>query len=109
VLVGPAYNEAENRPRLLAELESRPQYFPHGSRLIVVDDGSADGTAELAERYAGPLPVEVLRLGVNQGPGAAFRAGFAAALASCGPEAFVVTLEADTTGDLAALAEMIER
>jgi len=109
VFVVPAYNEAENLPRLLAELESRPQYFPHGSRLIVVDDGSADGTAELAERYAGPLPVEVLRLGVNQGPGAAFRAGFAAALASCGPEAFVVTLEADTTGDLAALAEMIER
>jgi dolichol-phosphate mannosyltransferase len=109
LFVVPAYNEAENLPRLFAELEARPALFPPGSVLIVVDDGSADGTAELVDGYAGPLPVELVRLDTNRGPGAAFRAGFAAALATCSTEALVVTLEADTTGDLDALPQMLER
>ena len=109
VFVVPAYNEAENLPRLLAELEARPALFPPGSRLIIVDDGSVDATAQLVGGYAGPLPVELVRLDTNQGPGAAFRAGFAAALATCSSDALVVTLEADTTGDLDALPQMLER
>jgi dolichol-phosphate mannosyltransferase len=110
VFVVPAYNEAANLPRLFADCESRPWFHTEGSRLIVVDDGSADGTADIAEAYQGPITVEVVRMGTNQGPGAAFRAGFAAALAHCDPaeEAYVITLEADTTNDLDALPEMME-
>src|SRR5436309_12116003 len=100
LFVIPAYNEADNLPRLLVDLEARPALFPPGSRVIVVDDGSADGTGDLVERYLGPLPVELVRLERNSGPGAAFRAGFAAALDRCSAEAFLVTLEADTTRTL---------
>jgi dolichol-phosphate mannosyltransferase len=109
VFVVPAFNEAENLPRLLEDLERHPEIFTGGSRVIVVDDGSTDGTAELAERYEGPLSVSVVRLGENQGPGAAFRAGFAAALDVCGDEALIVTLEADTTSDLDVLPRMLSR
>jgi dolichol-phosphate mannosyltransferase len=109
LFVVPAFNEEANLPRLLADLESRPALFPPGSRLLVVDDGSQDETAAIVERYRGPLPAEVIRLGRNQGPGAAFRAGFAAALEKCRGEALIVTLEADTTSDLDALPEMIKR
>jgi dolichol-phosphate mannosyltransferase len=109
VFVIPAYNEELNLPRLLADLETRPELFPPGSRVIVVDDGSQDRTVELLKGYAGTLPLEPLELGRNQGPGAAFRAGFAAALEQCPDEAFIVTLEADTTSDLDALPRMLER
>lgn len=109
LFVIPAFNEAGNLPRLLVDLEARPELFPGGSRLILVDDGSADDTVAVARSYEGPLPLEVLELGVNQGPGGAFRAGFAAALAGCADGALVVTLEADTTSDLDALNEMLER
>ncbi len=40
VFVVPAFNEADNLPRLFADLEVRPTLFPSGSRLIIVDDGS---------------------------------------------------------------------
>jgi dolichol-phosphate mannosyltransferase len=103
----PAYNEEANLPRLLRDLESRPALFPPGSRLLVVDDGSQDRTVSIVESYRGPLPAEVIKLGRNQGPGAAFRAGFAAALEYCPGEALVVTLEADTTSDLDSLPEML--
>lgn len=112
IFVIPAYNEAENLPRLLADIDSRPWLFADGSRVIVVDDGSVDGTAELAEAHVdGPIPVEVVRMGENQGPGAAFRAGFQAALHHCprGEEALVITLEADTTSNLDSLPAMIDR
>jgi dolichol-phosphate mannosyltransferase len=110
VFVVPAYNERENIARLLDDLESRPAlYATAGSRVIVVDDGSDDGTADVVAHYAGPLPVEIVRLGENQGPGGAFRAGFAVALSDFEEEAFVVTLEADTTSDLDALPEMLAR
>ena len=111
VFIVPAYNEAENLPRLLADLETRQSLFPEGCSVIVVDDGSADGTAELAESYDGSLDVEVVRMGTNQGPGAAFRAGFAAALARFDDdeEALVITLEADTTSNLDSLPLMLSQ
>jgi dolichol-phosphate mannosyltransferase len=109
LFVIPAYNEEANLPRLLRDLEARPALFPPGSRVLVVDDGSQDATVDIVESYSGPLEAEVIKLGRNQGPGAAFRAGFAAALERHAGEALVVTLEADTTSDLDALPEMLRR
>jgi dolichol-phosphate mannosyltransferase len=103
----PAFNEEENLPRLFADLEQRPRLFPEGSRVFIVDDGSTDSTAALVEAYDGDLPVELVRLEINQGPGAAFRAGFDRALVSLPGEGYVVTLEADTTSDLDALPRML--
>jgi dolichol-phosphate mannosyltransferase len=107
VFVIPAYNEEDNLPRLLSDFEQRPELFPPGSRVLIVDDGSADRTAEVVSEYRGTVPVELLQLGVNQGPGAAFRQGFLAALDRCDDDALVITLEADTTSDLDALPMMI--
>jgi dolichol-phosphate mannosyltransferase len=107
LFVVPAFDEEQNLPRLIADLESRPALFPFGSRVIVVDDGSRDRTAEIAETYTGPLPLELVRLPENRGPGAAFRAGFSAALQHAPGEALIVTLEADTTSDLNALPSML--
>jgi dolichol-phosphate mannosyltransferase len=107
LLVIPAYNEEQNLPRLFADLECRPALFTPGSRVFVVDDGSQDGTADVVDAYAGPLPMHGLRMGTNSGPGAAFARGFREALLSHPGEAFVITLEADNTSDLDVLEPML--
>ena len=58
----PAYN-AEKYIRTAIESCLSQTYAPH--EIIVVDDGSTDGTAAIAESF--PLPVKVIRLSKNMG------------------------------------------
>jgi dolichol-phosphate mannosyltransferase len=106
IVVVPAYNEEANVPRLLADLALRPELWTDG-RVILVDDGSSDGTIAAAEAHRGPVPLEVLALGRNEGPGRAFDAGFRRALEIATADDVVITLESDTTSDLDALEAML--
>src|SRR6185312_3566189 len=107
LFVIPAFNEQENLPNLFSDLLATTALLGAGSRIFIVDYGSADQTPAIVRAYDGPLPVELVRLEVNQGPGAAFREGFRSALECAKPDALVVTLEADTTSDLGALPQML--
>ncbi len=75
-VVIPAYNEGRRLEatlrRIVGFLEDREGTF----EVIVVDDGSADRTAEVAEEFEGP--VYLLRLARNRGKGAALRHGVVA-------------------------------
>jgi dolichol-phosphate mannosyltransferase len=106
VFVIPAYNEEANIPRLLADLESRPELW-RGGWVILADDGSSDRTVEVARAHDGDLPVEVLVAERNGGPGKAFDRGFRRALTFCAEDELIVTLESDTTSDLDALEAML--
>ncbi len=87
----PAYNEAESLAAVLAEVPAEAG----GERVhvLVVDDGSRDGTAEVA-RGAG---VHVVSLPVNSGQGAALQAGYLVA-ERVGADV-VVTMDADGQHD----------
>ncbi len=80
-IVIPAYNERATVEDLLRRVARAP--LPDGieREMIVVDDGSSDGTRELLREIVarGEWPLRLLEQPVNQGKGAAIRAGFAAA------------------------------
>jgi dolichol-phosphate mannosyltransferase len=104
-IVIPAYNEAENVPRLMDDLVPRARAM--GARVIVVDDGSSDETAELLRSYEDKLDLRVISHRVNSGLGAAVNTGLRAALADAHEDDPIVTLEADTTSDLDDLPAML--
>ena len=68
VIFLPAWNEEENLPAVLDELRRE---LPE-TDLLVVDDGSTDGTAEIARGHG----AEVLSFGENRGLRAAIAAGY---------------------------------
>jgi dolichol-phosphate mannosyltransferase len=102
----PAYNERENIPRLLADLA--PVARDLGARVIFVDDGSTDGTAEAIAQHGEDLHLAVVRHRVNRGLGTAINSGLRAALGESSDDDAIVTLEADNTSDLADLPRMLE-
>jgi len=77
-VVIPAFNEAPRLPRYLDEIVAHFEGRGEPYEVIVVDDGSTDGTPEVVEARHHPS-VRVLRLGRNSGKGAAVRAGMLAA------------------------------
>ncbi len=91
-VVVPTYNEAANLPQLAERLFGLG--IPN-TTLIVVDDSSPDGTAEVAETLAEELGgrVEVIRRRAKQGLGTAYVDGFRRALA--GGADYVVQMDAD--------------
>jgi dolichol-phosphate mannosyltransferase len=83
-IVVPTYNEAGSVEQLLRGVATRlAQAAPADHRILVVDDGSPDGTGAIAERVGAELGVvEVLHRERKGGLGQAYLAGFAHALAS---------------------------
>ena len=90
LVVVPTYNERDNLEPLLMRLHAT---LPDVDALVV-DDGSPDGTGELADKLAADDPrIRVLHRPAKAGLGAAYLAGFGTALA--GGYRLVVEMDAD--------------
>ena len=72
-MIVPTYNEAASLPLLVERLA--PAMRDREWELIVVDDGSPDGTAEVAEKLGATQPVRVLRRAGKAGLASAVIAG----------------------------------
>ena len=80
-LIVPMYDEAQRISGTLTELASSPLAADR-YELLLVDDGSTDGTPEIAEKAVAELGlrnVRVIRSAMNRGKGAAVRAGMLSA------------------------------
>ncbi|HEX5924818.1 MAG TPA: polyprenol monophosphomannose synthase [Baekduia sp.] len=105
-IVVPTYNEIESLPRLLDGVADVLDASALEHRLLVVDDGSPDGTGRLADRRAARDPrIAVLHRQAKTGLGDAYAAGFAAALA--GGARRIVQMDADGSHDPGAIAALL--
>lgn len=102
-LVVPVLNERANLEPLFEEIERALGPLAAPWELLLVDDGSTDGSLEIMRALAAVHPeVRVLHLPRNRGQSAAFAAGFRAARA-----AVVVTLDADLQNDPADIPRLL--
>jgi dolichol-phosphate mannosyltransferase len=103
-LVLPTYNEAENVERLVAAVLPK---LPPDARVLVVDDGSPDGTGQIADRLAAAEErVEVLHRTEKGGLGPAYIAGFRKALSE--GAGLILEMDADFSHDPAYLPRLLE-
>jgi glycosyltransferase involved in cell wall biosynthesis len=106
-VVVPAYNEGESLPELVAELDQVLADQSYTSEILVVDDGSRDGTEAALESLAQRFPrLRALSLRRNFGKSAALATGFRRARGE-----WVMTMDADLQddpGELPRLAQALE-
>ncbi len=103
LVIIPTYNERDNIERLL----QRVLALPFGLEVLVVDDGSPDGTGDLVDAWARREPrVHLLRRPGKLGLGSAYRDGFRFALEH-GAE-YVFEMDADFSHDPDALGGFLE-
>jgi dolichyl-phosphate beta-glucosyltransferase len=74
-VVIPAYNEEARLPKTLFRVASYLRSRGIHAEILVVDDGSTDGTAAAAEQFLGSTMGRVLRNGTNRGKGFSVRRG----------------------------------
>ncbi len=90
-IVIPVYNEVENIKNLFEEIKGVCQKQAYDYEVIIIDDGSSDGTPELVKQFR---PVKLIEFRKNFGQTAAFDAGIKAA-----SKDFVITMDGDGQND----------
>ena len=102
-IVVPAYNEADRLGRTLSELLAWLAAYPPAGRVLVVDDGSSDGTGNAVRAQMPAHPnLDLITLSRQSGKGAAVRAGMLAAATD-----IVGFMDADLSTDLRHVADAV--
>jgi dolichol-phosphate mannosyltransferase len=105
----PAYNEELTLPPLLDSIhfsmeENRIEY-----KIIVVNDGSSDGTAELVSNFRKKMPIELITHEKNKGFSEAVKTGLVRARDLMGERDIVITMDADNTHSPGLILHMVRK
>lgn len=100
----PTYGEAENIANLIEDIEN----LPLSASILVIDDSSPDGTAEIVMNLQKKYPNILLCVrSKKSGLGTAITAGFKIFLSSKTPPKFIVTMDADYSHNPKAIPELL--
>jgi dolichol-phosphate mannosyltransferase len=105
----PAFNEEAALEKLLTRLDATMRAHGGDYRLLVVDDGSRDGTAAILDRLRSAVRLDVITHPINRGLGETERDGFEFVASRCGPDDVIVRVEGDDTHDPEYIFSLIAR
>jgi dolichol-phosphate mannosyltransferase len=101
----PAYNEERDLPALLKRISVTMAEQPFRYHVVIVDDGSADRTAEIALEFAKTMPIKLVRHEVNRGLGMAIQSGLSEAVKGAD---FIVSMDSDNSHDPMYVRNMVD-
>ncbi|MBI2610078.1 polyprenol monophosphomannose synthase [Candidatus Giovannonibacteria bacterium] len=102
IVLTPTYNESENIENLIKRVFGLS--IPN-LKMIVVDDNSPDGTAEIVRKYIEIYPIELICREKKQGLGPAYVEGFKKALSD--RPAFIIQMDADLSHDPGLIPDLL--
>lgn len=105
----PAYNEEENLGLLVGKIARVMEGDRRPYRIIIVDDGSRDRTAQVAEEAARTYPVTLVRHEVNKGLPQTLRTGIEYVLNIASDDDALVVMDADNTHEPSTVLPMLAR
>lgn len=96
-LMLPAYNEEASLEKMIGRIQAAMEANAIRYQVVLVNDGSTDRTAEIAEKLGRTLPVQLVNHEKNKGLGEAVKTGLGKIAGISLPHDIVVTMDADDT------------
>lgn len=97
-IILPAYNEERNIGTVLKKIYESVGSTSYYS-VVVVNDGSIDGTYRVATSFQKLMPLKIINHKVNRGLGKALKTGLEYVCRISRPEDIIITMDADNTHD----------
>lgn len=107
-IILPAYNESESIGTLLMKIK-RTMEGKYNYKVIVIDDGSTDGTGKILSRFKNKIPLTIIRHRYNRGLGESIRDAFEYVSEKSKRSDIIVRLDADDTHEPKYIPEMIKK
>ncbi|MBI5189485.1 MAG: glycosyltransferase family 2 protein [Nitrospirae bacterium] len=108
-IVLPIYNEASRLEGLIVKISKVLSTSGISYRIIAVNDGSSDSSADVLSKVSADLPVTVITHKMNRGLGETIRDGFEAAAEGSADGDVIVRLDADDTQDPSLIPQMYKK
>lgn len=108
-IILPAYNEEASLTKLLPKVDTCLGEHRLDYRLVVINDGSIDGTANILDNFVQYLPMDVITHTLNRGLGETERDGFEFVAAHCQPDDVIVRLEGDDTHEPEYILKLLDK
>jgi dolichol-phosphate mannosyltransferase len=105
----PAYNEEHALPELAIKIDHVMRQMASAYRIVVVNDGSRDRTAEIAGQLREDYPIDLITHKYNRGLGETIRDGMEYVAEVASPGDIVVRMDCDDTHDPAYIPLMVEK
>ena len=106
ILTLPVYNEEKGLGPLLEAFSTTMTQGHFQTQLVIVDDGSTDGTSGLIRAWSSKLSIELVGHPENRGLGESIRDALRRASEMARPEDIIVTMDADNTHNPASIPDM---
>ena len=108
-IVIPTYNEGKTLPSLIDRLVEQVKHIVDEFNIVIVDDSSPDGTADIARNLAKRIrEIIVIQRPAKLGLGAAYKNGFSYVLEKLGSE-LIIEMDADHSHDPSEIPNMIKK
>jgi dolichol-phosphate mannosyltransferase len=108
-IVLPAYNEEEGLEKLLERIRRIARANAIDYRLLIVDDGSRDHTAEVVQSFAIDMPIDLVSFTANAGVTEVFRSGFRRICAEADDDDVCITMDADNTQNPYVILDVLKK
>jgi dolichol-phosphate mannosyltransferase len=109
LLALPAYNEEQDLPHVLEAFQHHVLDSGYKGQVLIVNDGSTDGTARVIREWSAKIPIELIEHRQNLGLGKTIQDALRGASALAGPDDVIITMDADNSHSPALIPQMAAR